>query len=129
MVYEFDEARHQRPLFCPCGDLPAIAGVCRRCYARRAHSRQRFGGQRDAVLDRDGGQCQACGGREWLAVHHRQPGCHDLDRLITVCAACHARVHRLSAVRRWIPEALAPLWAEQHPGSPLQLQLPLEVLL
>jgi hypothetical protein len=119
----------QRPLFCHCGDLPTIAGFCRRCYARRAHSRQRFGGQREAVLARDGRQCQACGGREWLAVHHRQPGCHDLDRLITVCAACHARVHRLSAVRRWIPETLAPLWAEQHPGSPLQLQLPLEALL
>jgi hypothetical protein len=74
-------------------------------------------------------QCQACGGREWLAVHHRQPSCHDLDRLITVCAACHARMHRLCAVRRWIPEALAPLWAEQHPGRPLQLQFPLEALL
>jgi hypothetical protein len=119
----------QRPLFCRCGDLPAIAGVCRRCYARSARSRQRFGGQRDAVLNRDGRRCQVCGGREWLAVHHRQPGRHDLDRLITVCAACHARVHRLSAVRRWIPEALAPLWAEQHPGAPLQLQLPLEALL
>ena len=45
------------------------------------------------------------------------------------CAACHARMHRLSAMRRWIPEALAPLWAEQHPGAPLQLQLPLEALL
>jgi hypothetical protein len=24
----------------------------------------------------------------------------------------------------WIPEALVPLWAEQHPGVPIQLQLP-----
>jgi hypothetical protein len=119
----------QRTLFCPCGDLPAIAGFCCRCYGHRARSRRRFAGNRETVLDRDGRRCQACGGREWLAVHHRQPGCHDLDRLITVCAACHARMHRLSAVRRWIPEALAPLWAEQHPGSPLQLQLPLEALL
>jgi hypothetical protein len=118
----------QRPLFCLCGDVPVIAGLCRRCYGNLARSRQRFGGHRDAVLDRDGRRCQACGSREWLAVHHRQPGCHDLDRLITICAACHARVHRLSAVRRWIPEALAPLWAEQHPGRPFQLQFPLEDL-
>jgi hypothetical protein len=31
-------------------------------------------------------------------------------------------------MRHWIPEALAPLWAEQHPGCPLQLKLPLEAL-
>jgi hypothetical protein len=118
----------QRALFCSCGNLPAIAGLCRRCYARAAQSRRRFAGNRDAVLTRDGRRCQACGGREWLAVHHRQPGCHDVALLITLCAACHARLHRLSALRRWIPEALAPLWAEQHPGRPLQLQLPLETL-
>jgi hypothetical protein len=123
-------AATQRPLFCPCGrNLPAVAGFCRRCYGNVARSRQRFAGNRETVLDRDGRQCRACGGGEWLAVHHRQPGCHDLDRLISVCAACQARLHRLSAVRRWIPEALAALWAEQHPGRPLQLQLPLEALL
>ena len=119
----------QRALFCPCGALPAVARVCRRCYARAASSRRRFAGNREAALARDGRRCQACGGREWLAGSRRQSGCHDLDCLITVCAACHARLHRLAAVRRWIPEALAPLWAEQHPGSPLQLQLPLEALL
>jgi hypothetical protein len=53
-----------RPLFCRCGNLPVVAGVCRRCYARRAHSRRRFAGQREAALHRDGRQCQACGGRE-----------------------------------------------------------------
>jgi hypothetical protein len=85
----------QRLLFCLCGDIPAVAGFCRRCYGHLARSRRRFAGSRETVLDRDGRQCQACGGREWLAVHHRQPGCHDLKRLITVCAACHARLHRL----------------------------------
>ena len=43
---------------------------------------------------------------------------------ITVCAACHARLHRLAALRIWIPELLIALWAEQHPGVPVQLQLP-----
>jgi hypothetical protein len=56
-------------------------------------------------------------------VHHRKPGVHQRELLVTVCAACHARLHRLAAMRRWIPEPLVPLWAEQHPGVPIQLQL------
>jgi predicted HNH restriction endonuclease len=56
-------------------------------------------------------------------VHHRHPGNSDPDLLITVCPACHARLHRLSSIRAWIPELLAILWAEQHPAVPRQLQL------
>ena len=44
--------------------------------------------------------------------------------LITLCRACHARLHRLGAIDRWVPELLGDLWAEQHPGAPRQLQLP-----
>jgi hypothetical protein len=39
------------------------------------------------------------------------------------CPACHARLHRLSSIHAWIPDLLAVLWAEQHPASPVQLQL------
>jgi hypothetical protein len=42
--------------------------------------------------------------------------------LITVCSACHARLHRLASIHYWIPELLATLWAEQHPATPVQLQ-------
>jgi len=42
---------------------------------------------------------------------------------VTLCAACHARLHRLGTIRAWIPEPLVPLWAEQRPGIPIQLQL------
>jgi hypothetical protein len=80
------------------------------------------------VLDRDRA-CQGCGaGKEAslparrLHVHHRQPGFHDPAWLIALCPACHARVHRLAVIRRWLPEPLVALWAEQHPGAPLQLQ-------
>ena len=60
-----------------------------------------------------------------LHVHHRKPpGLNDRDWLITVCAGCHAQLHRLAAVRIWIPELLVTLWSEQHPGAPVQLQLP-----
>lgn len=44
---------------------------------------------------------------------------------MTLCAACHARVHRLSAIRRWLPEDLVELWREQHPGLPEQMQFAL----
>lgn len=115
----------QKLLFCPCGrDFPFAAGLCRACYIRAAHSRQRFAGLRDQILERDGRACQACGAGQRLHVHHRKPGVHQRELLVTVCAACHARIHRLTAVRLWIPEPLVVLWAEQHPGVPVQLQLP-----
>ena len=119
----------QAPLFCACGRAtPAIAGLCRVCYRARAHSRAYFAGNREEVLDRDRGQCRGCGagnGGRRLHVHHREPGNPAPASLIALCAACHARVHRLGALRVWLPESLVELWAEQHPAVPLQLQFPL----
>lgn len=40
-----------------------------------------------------------------------------------LCAACHARIHRLRAMRKWLTTRLVPLWAELHPDTPVQLQL------
>jgi 5-methylcytosine-specific restriction endonuclease McrA len=89
----------QKPLFCPCGrDLPAVAGLCHACY----RSRRRFAGLRDEILERDGRACRACGTGHRLHVHHRKPGVHERALLVTVCAACHARLHRLHALRRWV---------------------------
>jgi hypothetical protein len=108
---------------------PSRGGLCLPCYRASLHSRSRFNGHRDAVLDRDGRACRCCeaspaGSR--LRVHHCTPGLHDPSRLVTLCAACHARVHRLGSLRIWLPDALLKLWAEQHPLVPLQLQLPFE---
>jgi hypothetical protein len=112
----------QARLFCPCGETRLLcSGLCRRCYARQAHSRRCFAGHREAVLDRDR-RCCACGAERKLAVHHRRPGLHQRRFLITLCAACHAGVHRLRAMRRWLEPALVPIWHEQHPGAPVQLQ-------
>lgn len=117
--------QEQRLLFCPCGqNLPAIRGLCRSGYRAAAHSRQHFDGLRDEVLARDGHQCRTCGSAERLHVHHRKRGVNDRELLITVCATCHGRLHRLAALRVWIPELLVLLWIEQHPGAPVQLQLP-----
>jgi hypothetical protein len=32
-------------------------------------------------------------------------------------------VHRLKALRCWLPERLVLFWKEQHPGAAIQLQL------
>ena len=119
----FRGANEQRRLFCSCGTAaPAIAGLCRRCYWRRSHSRRKFSGFREAVLERDGNQCRACGNQDNIAVHHRRRVADSCEELITLCAGCHARVHKLLTLRVWVPEVLIKLWIEQHPGAPIQLQ-------
>ncbi len=115
----------QIPLCCPCGRSLRLfcGGWCRACYGRRRRSRARFGGLREKILARDHYQCRVCGGREWLVVHHRRPPRNvPAALIITLCAACHARLHRLKGMSRWLPPALVELWAEQHPGVALQLQ-------
>jgi 5-methylcytosine-specific restriction endonuclease McrA len=53
---------------------------------------------RQEILRRDGWRCQSCGAMSNLEVHHKQFRSHagdDLeDNLITLCASCHANLHR-----------------------------------
>ena len=53
---------------------------------------------RQQVLRRDGWRCQSCGTMSNLEVHHIElrshSGADSEENLITLCAACHARVHR-----------------------------------
>jgi hypothetical protein len=115
----------QRALFCACGrDLPAGAGLCRACYQQRWRSERYFGGNRERILARDRGQCTVCGDQKGLCVHHRRPGLQSTRWLTTVCRGCHARLHRRHRLPGFAPPALVLLWKEQHPGWPLQLQLP-----
>lgn len=50
------------------------------------------------VLERDGWRCQTCGSMQNLQVHHQQLRSHsgndEEQNLITLCAECHARLHR-----------------------------------
>jgi 5-methylcytosine-specific restriction endonuclease McrA len=54
---------------------------------------------RQAVLDRDGAQCQGCGtaGENRLTLHHlvyrSQGGAHDPENLVVLCWKCHELVH------------------------------------
>jgi 5-methylcytosine-specific restriction endonuclease McrA len=52
---------------------------------------------RQQVMHRDGWRCQLCGTMSNLEVHHREfrshAGKNSEENLITLCTACHARVH------------------------------------
>jgi hypothetical protein len=117
-------ARQQTRLFCCCGTAELYAaGLCIRCCARQAHSRLRFAGHREAVLERDGHRCRACGSESQLAVHHRRPGIHQRRLLITLCAACHARVHRLRAMRPGSNRHSCPSGTSNTPTLPFNCSL------
>ena len=118
------DPHQQLPLCCPCGS-PALyrRGLCESCYNRQRRDRSRFAGKRERILERDHRTCRVCRAPEPLVVHHRRPS-NRPSALITLCRGCHARLHRLRTIDRWVPAVLEELWAEQHPGSPRQLQLP-----
>ncbi len=52
------------------------------------------------VLERDSWRCQVCGSMQQLQVHHLKFRSHsgsDVEQnLITLCAQCHERMHRLA---------------------------------
>jgi 5-methylcytosine-specific restriction endonuclease McrA len=52
---------------------------------------------RQQILRRDAWRCQLCGSMTNLEVHHREfrshSGADSEENLITLCTACHARVH------------------------------------
>ena len=52
---------------------------------------------RQQILRRDDWRCQSCGTMSNLEVHHREFRSHSGDdseeNLITLCTACHARMH------------------------------------
>ena len=94
-------------------------GKCRRCYDSRRLSLRRFNGRREQVLARDGCHCVNCGSTR-VVVHHR-----NRRLFVTLCLACHARVHRTSRLRFGrLTQFLETLWREQHAGQPEQLLLP-----
>lgn len=66
-------------------------------YSRRVTRTQRWLALRALVLSRDQNQCQECGARRRLEIHHVRPVREapelgfDLSNLMTLCGPCHAR--------------------------------------
>ena len=111
----------QLPLCCPCGEPELYRrGLCYGCYHSRRRARARLAGRREKILSRDRRSCRVCRAPSPLVVHHSRPS-NLPAALITLCRGCHARLHRLRAIDRWVPAVLEELWAEQHPGAPRQL--------
>jgi 5-methylcytosine-specific restriction endonuclease McrA len=78
-----------------------MAGLRELCPPKRPRLRLDPGSYKQLcqqVLQRDGWRCQACGARLNLEVHHKQQrsqaGDDSEQNLVTLCAACHAKVHR-----------------------------------
>lgn len=101
--------------------------MCSVCYALKRKDEEYFGGLREAVLQRDGYRCRVCDrpGRDKrsITVHHRVPGRSVLSLMISLCPACHARVHRTISALVAMPPLLLELWREQHPKGQEQATL------
>jgi 5-methylcytosine-specific restriction endonuclease McrA len=56
-----------------------------------------YGQLRLSILERDGWQCQHCGRRDQLQIHHiirrSQSGANCEENLIVLCGACHRSIH------------------------------------
>ena len=110
----------QRSLHFPCGNRKILAlGLCSTCYTLKRQDEEHFGGLREAVLDRDGKRCRVCdaSGRDKrsIIVHHRVPGKSVLNLMISLCPACHAKVHRTRTMRSVMSPLLLKLGREQDP--------------
>lgn len=94
-------------------------GLCARCERRARLNRELFQGEREAVLIRDGYQCQNCGELDarLVLVHHRRKGARDRKYLLTLCRRCHVRVHRTfrPGFHFLANPLLRKLWREANP--------------
>lgn len=118
----------QHAMHCRCGKAKILAnGMCAVCYTLKRQDEEYFGGLREKVLDRDGYRCRVCdaSGRDKrsIIVHHRVPGRSVLHLMISLCPACHAKVHRTRAAVRLMPALLLELWRELHPKAHEQIAL------
>jgi 5-methylcytosine-specific restriction endonuclease McrA len=111
----------QTALCCGCGcAVPSRGSACRYCLRRARLNRERYAGLREAVLRRDDWQCQGCGAREDLLVHHRRPGKNADKWLLTLCRGCHTQIHRTKRPRAAFAPLLRTLWRETHRRWPEQ---------
>ena len=81
--------------------LPRLLSKRDEAAATRTHWRK----VKQAVLERDGHRCRACGKRHGLDVHHvvmrSLGGKDDASNLIALCHDCHESVHGHVLILRW----------------------------
>lgn len=124
---------NQHAMHCGCGRAKILAhGMCAVCYTLRRQDEKYFGGLREKVLEREGYRCRVCdaSGRDKrsIIVHHRVPGKSVLNLMISLCPACHAKIHRTRVVIRLMPPLLLELWRELHPEAHEQTALKFSTL-
>ncbi len=106
--------------------------MCAVCYTLRRQDEEYFGGLREKVLERDGYRCRVCeapgSGKRSIIAHHRVQGKSVLKLMISLCPACHAKIHRTRVVIRLMPPLLLELWRELHPKAHEQTALKFNTL-
>jgi 5-methylcytosine-specific restriction endonuclease McrA len=68
---------------------------------QRNKDKTRFGGNRKKILERDNHECQMCGRKDKLLIHHidgtnnrgKRNANNNPSNLITVCKPCHTKIH------------------------------------
>lgn len=73
-----------------------------RAKVRDLTTQNRFNGNRDAALQRDGYRCRHCGTDQKLVVHHekrrqdryKKDAVSQIEDLLTLCRSCHINLHR-----------------------------------
>lgn len=112
----------QRSLFCACGGAFHLSLVCAAAVtaAERTRGKSLGAGARRcwsatgisvAFVERPTGLPCIIGGRDLIG-----------QTISLRCVRAAMRVHKLLSTRIWLPDMLRVLWAEQHPGSPVQQQ-------
>jgi 5-methylcytosine-specific restriction endonuclease McrA len=112
-------------MHCRCGKIKILAhGMCAVCYTLRRQDEEYFGGLREKVLERDSYRCRVCdaSGRDIRSIIVF-PGKSLLHLMISLCPACHAKIHRTKVAIRLMPPLLLLLWREVHPNAHEQTAL------
>jgi hypothetical protein len=86
-------------------------------YTLRRQDEENFGGLREMVLERDGYCCRVCDapgiGKRRIIVQIESPALIT-KLMISLCPACHARIHRSKTFLVAMPPLLLVLWREQY---------------
>lgn len=85
----------------------------------KLNNKNRFGGLRFKVLERDNYQCQICkkdvSGKNMTAVHHKDNNKQNniMRNLITLCKVCHNQIHYSLHSYQYTSKKMKQLWKKK----------------